>query len=140
MTAASLGASARASRYLSDSLATASPSVLLVMLYDRLVLDLSRAEQAQLAGDRELAHNNLMHAQEIVQELLNSLNQDAWEGGQGLAALYTWLLQELVAANLSGDAMRTASCRTETVEPLAEAWKQAALEQATGVAATSGVA
>ena len=130
-----------ASRYLGDSLSTASPAALLVMLYDRLLLDLQRAEQAQLAGDRETAHTNLLHAQAIVAELQASLDADAWEGGAGLMALYTWMLQELAAANVSGDAARTAACRTSTVEPLVEAWREAALEHLTnGSAAGRGVA
>ena len=127
-----------ASRYLGDSLSTASPAALLVMLYDRLVLDLQRAEQAQQVGDREVAHTNLMHAQEIVVELQNSLDVDAWDVGQNLMALYTWLLKELAAANLAGDASRTAVCRTETVEPLADAWRQAALEHLTAGTGTAG--
>ncbi|WP_369054508.1 flagellar export chaperone FliS [Kineococcus terrestris] len=130
-----------ANRYLGDSLATASPATLLVMLYDRLVLDLQRAEQAQRTGDRETAHHNLVHAQDILHELQSSLDVEAWEGGPGLRSLYTWLVKELVAANLSGDAERTATCRTETVEPLAEAWRQAALEHLAGApAAGHGVA
>ncbi|WP_432507170.1 flagellar export chaperone FliS [Kineococcus arenarius] len=128
MTSTTYGRRAPANRYLADSLSTASPAALLVMLYDRLVLDLQRAEQAQRDGDRETAHVNLVHAQDIVRELLSSLDVDKWEGGPGLRALYTWLLQELSTANISGDAERTAACRTTTVEPLAEVWRQAALE------------
>jgi flagellar secretion chaperone FliS len=60
-------------RYLAESITTASPAKLLVMLYDRLVLDLSRAEQALLARDRESASQQLMHAQDIVIELRTSL-------------------------------------------------------------------
>jgi len=37
-------------RYLADSVATASPAKLLVMLYDRLVLDLNRSEEALRVG------------------------------------------------------------------------------------------
>lgn len=140
MTTAMYGTPNRAGRYLSDSLATASPSVLLVMLYDRLILDLTRGEQALVAADRESAHNNLVHAQEIVRELLSSLELDQWDGAPALGALYTWLLKELMAANLAGDAERIATCRVETVEPLAEAWRQAALEHAAMVTPTNGVA
>ncbi len=67
------------------------------MLYDRLVLDLARGRQAQLDGDREAANEQLGHAQDIVAELLSSLDVDAWEGGPGLASLYRWLLRELDA-------------------------------------------
>ncbi|WP_380161793.1 flagellar export chaperone FliS [Kineococcus sp. R86509] len=130
-----------ASRYLGDSLSTASPAALLVMLYDRLVLDLQRAEDAQRAGDRQTAHTNLVHAQAIVAELQTSLDVEAWDGGPGLLALYTWLIQELAVANISGDADKTAACRTVTVEPLAEAWRTAALEHlSSGTGTQPGVA
>jgi flagellar protein FliS len=120
-----------ASRYADDSVATASPTRLLVMLYDRLVADLSRGEQAQRAGDRGEAATTLGHAQEIVAELLASLDQSAWDGGPRLAALYTWLLKELSGAIVSGDADRTAACR-QTVEPLRDAWAEAAAQPLVG--------
>jgi flagellar secretion chaperone FliS len=112
-------------RYLADSIATASPARLLVMLYDRLVLDLERGEQALLARDRAAASQQLLHAQDIVLELRTSLQVDAWAGAPGLASLYTFLLTELVRANVAGDAARVAACRG-LVEPLADAWRAAA--------------
>ncbi len=120
MSAASLRA-----RYLGDSVATASPQQVLVMLYDRLTLDLERAQVAVSDGDRPRVNEELQHAQAIVIELLSSLQVDAWEGGPRLAALYNWLLSELVQANLKMDANRIASCR-QVVEPLRDAWRQAA--------------
>ncbi|MBB2899677.1 flagellar protein FliS [Kineococcus radiotolerans] len=123
---------AQANRYLGDSLSTASPAALLVMLYDRLILDLKRAEEAQRTGERETAHINLIHAQDIVRELQVGLDPSVWDGGPGLMALYTWIVQELVAANLTGDADRTAAVRVDSVEPLAEAWRQAALDSLSG--------
>ncbi|MGI4896327.1 MAG: flagellar export chaperone FliS [Janthinobacterium lividum] len=141
MTAAMYGRRSTSNRYLADSLETASPTTLLVMLYDRLVLDLQRAEQAQRDGEREVAHDNLVHAQDIVCELQVNLNDELWDGAGDLQALYTWLVKELVVANVSGDAERTAACRTAVVEPLAEAWRQAALEHLGAVSGTGhGVA
>jgi flagellar protein FliS len=112
-------------RYMGDSVATASPQQLLVMLYDRLALDLERAEQALVDGNRETAHAQLMHAQEIVLELRASLNVEVWEGGPRLAALYAWVLGELIQANLKGDVRRVRDCR-KVVEPLRDAWREAA--------------
>jgi flagellar secretion chaperone FliS len=112
-------------RYASASVTTATPERLLVMLYDRLLLDLARAEEAQRTGDRRTAHTQLLHAQDIVTELLSSLRPQAWDGGPRLAAIYTWLLTELVEANVTGDAARTAACR-DAVQPLREAWAEAA--------------
>jgi flagellar secretion chaperone FliS len=124
-------------RYADDSVATASPTRLLVMLYDRLVLDLNRGEQAQRAGDRGTAASSLGHAQEIVAELLSSLDQNAWDGGPRLASVYTWLLKELSGSIVTDDADRTAACRA-CVEPLRDAWAQAASHASAGQPVLSG--
>jgi flagellar secretion chaperone FliS len=112
-------------RYLQDSINTASPGKLLLMLYDRLVLDLMQAEEALRGNNREMAHDKLTHAQEIVLELRTSLDVEAWSGGPGMAALYGYLLTELIGANIARDADRVTSCRT-LVEPLRDAWREAA--------------
>ena len=119
MSAASLRA-----RYMGDAVTTASPQRLLVMLYDRLALDLERALTALADGNRPAAGEQLQHAQEIVLELRSSLRVDAWEGAPRLAALYTWLISELVQANVKADRNRVASC-LQVVEPLRDAWRQA---------------
>ena len=118
---------AQRSRFVDDSITTASPARLLIMLYDRLVLDLVRAETAQECGDRTMASKQLMHAQEIVLELVCSLRTDEWEGAAGLASIYGFLHTELVQANVTADPERTQQCRL-LVEPLAEAWRAAALD------------
>jgi flagellar secretion chaperone FliS len=128
-----MSAAALRARYLGDTVATASPQQLLVMLYDRLALDLERAQGALLEGDRRAAGEQLVHAQEIVLELRSSLQVDVWEGGPRLAALYGWLHSELVQANVKGDRNRVASCR-QVVEPLRDAWRQAAASLATAPA------
>ncbi|HEY3438477.1 MAG TPA: flagellar export chaperone FliS [Actinotalea sp.] len=114
-------------RYLDDTVATASPARLLTMLYDRLVLDLKRAETEQRAGNRAGASSHLLHAQDIVSELASTLDVTAWDGARQLLSVYTFLLTELIGANVAGDADRTAACR-ELVEPLCDAWHQAAQE------------
>ncbi|WP_024286301.1 flagellar export chaperone FliS [Cellulomonas sp. KRMCY2] len=114
-------------RYLDDTVATASPAKLLTMLYDRLVLDLTRAETEQRAGDRGAAGPHLTHAQDILSELMSTLDVSAWDGARQLMSVYTFLLTELIGANVAGDPERTAACR-ELVEPLRDAWHQAAQE------------
>ena len=111
-------------RYLQDSVNTASPAKLLLMLYDRLILDLGRAEEALRAGEREVANAEVNHAQEIVIELRVSLDVEAWSGAPGLANLYGFLLTELIGANIAKDAGRIAACRG-LVEPLRDAWREA---------------
>ena len=120
-------------RYLRDSIDTASPGKLLVMLYDRLVLDLAQGEEALRAGDRDAAADRITHAQEIILELRTTLDLDAWAGAAGLAGLYGFLLTELIQANIKRDADKVASCRG-IVEPLRDAWRQAAALAITGPA------
>jgi flagellar protein FliS len=111
-------------RYLGDTVSTASPGRLLVMLYERLVLDLSQAETAMHGGDRGLANDRLVHAQDIIMELRTTLDLSAWDGAAGLARIYAFLLGELIAANVHADVDRVVSCR-ELIEPLLDAWRQA---------------
>ena len=120
-----MSAASLRSRYLSDAVATSSPQQILVMLYDRLALDLERAQKAVAAGERAVANEQLQHAQAIVMELMSSLQVDAWEGGPRLAALYNWLITELVQANVKQDTNRISACR-QVVEPLRDAWRSAA--------------
>src|SRR3954454_8643764 len=110
-------------RYLGDAVTTASPQRLLVMLYDRLALDLDRAHSALGAGGKETSNQPLHHPEEIAMELPSSLAVAAWDGGPRLAALYTWLLTELITANVKGDVRRVADCR-KIVEPLRDAWRE----------------
>ncbi|MBG0818568.1 flagellar export chaperone FliS [Planomonospora sp. ID82291] len=120
-------------RYMADAVTTASPGKLLVMLYDRLVLDLVKAEEAIGRHDRETASAQLQHAQEIVIELRSSLRMDAWDGARGLSEVYGFLLTQLIQANVRFDAAQVASCRA-LVEPLCDAWRAAASEVSTGAA------
>jgi flagellar protein FliS len=115
--------------YMDASVATASPARLLVMLYERLVLDVRMALQAQQKGDHQEAHHQLVHAQDIILELRASLDVDAWEGGPGLASIYDFLHVQLIRANIKRDAATTESCLL-LVEDLCATWREAALAAA----------
>ncbi len=118
-------ATARTNPYLRDSVGTASPGRLLVMLYDRLALDLDRATAACERGVVETAHEALVHAQEIVAELHATLDVDTWPAAQNLRSVYEFLIEELSVANVEKDAARVAACR-RIVAPLHAAWREAA--------------
>ena len=111
--------------YLAASVSTATPAQLLVMLCERLVLDVQRATDAMRRGEPSQAHEPLLHAQEIVLELNASLKVDAWEGASGLAALYDYLHSELVRANMSKDLGVAGFC-LQMVTVLRDTWRDAA--------------
>ena len=120
-----------AQNYVNQSVATASPERLLIMLLDRLVLDVQRAIQNQEAGDHLAANPQLIHAQEIVLELRSSLQLDVWDGAAQLASIYDWLYSQLIKANTSRDVAITKDCLS-IIDPLAETWRQAALLSVAG--------
>jgi len=111
-------------RYLGDSVSTASPQRLVVMLYDGLVQDLQLAQQGIARGDVALVHTRLVRAQAIVTELQSSLNLEGWDGARGLDKLYTYLLELLVDANVRKDA-EPVDQALAVVTPLQDAWRQA---------------
>jgi flagellar protein FliS len=127
-------------RYAADAIMSASPTRLLTMLYDRLLLDLNRAEQAHATSSWAVASTNLLHAQDIITELQSSLKVDAWDGGERLMALYTYVSGALIAANVQRDTARIRESIT-LLEPLRQAWHEAAgqLTASQPAAATSGM-
>jgi flagellar protein FliS len=134
-----MNASMIRNRYVGDSVGTASPARLVTMLYDRLVRDLTTGEAALAAADLEGGNNALIHAQEIVWELAAGLDPAKWSGGPALASLYQFILAELLDANVKKDAAKVTSVR-ELVEPLRDAWHQAAeLAAATGAGTFAAV-
>ena len=120
---------ALARRYGTDSVTTASPARLVVMLYDRLLRDLRTAGAALQDRQVEASHRALIHAQEVLAELSSGLDLTIWPEGESLARLYVYLQEQLVQANVHKDPARVATC-LEIVEPLREAWSEALLASA----------
>lgn len=112
--------------YVDASIATASPTRLLVMLFDRLVLDVQRGLDAQIAGDFEETHKQLTHAQDIVMELQVSLRPEEFKGGYELSALYGYLHRQLVMANVRKSTTITDDVLI-LVTDLCDIWRRAAL-------------
>lgn len=107
-------------RYLRDRVLTATPAQRVVMLYDRLGLDLT---QAEAAADAIAAGAHISHAMQIVAELSTSLNVAAGGPAENLASIYSFLLRELVAAR-GGELDRLPAVRT-IVTDLRDAWAKA---------------
>lgn len=113
------------SRYVTDAVVTVGPARLLTMLYDRLLLDVDRAAESLSAGDRAAGAGYLQHAQDIVAELMSSLDERVWDGGAPLMEIYRYLFTALVDAAVQADVDRVAECRG-VIEPLRDAWHEAA--------------
>lgn len=133
------GAKAQRNRYGQDAVLSATPVQLLTMLYDRLMLDLGRAEAAQLESRWPDAGASLVHAQSIVAELTSSLKPDVWDGAESLRGLYTYVLTALMNANIQRDIERTREC-IGLLEPLRQAWHEAATQLPAAAAQTASAA
>ena len=112
-------------KYVRDSVQTMSPGRMIIALYDRVILDLDRAEAAIGATDIYGAHTALMHAQEIIDELYTTLDVTRWPAGAKLLDIYRTVANELIAANITKDVERVRTCRV-LLTPLREAWRDAA--------------
>lgn len=124
MTATALRSS-QLSQYNTDAILSAPPARLLTMLYDRLLLDLGRAQFAQETQNWPVATENLLHAQAIVTELAATLKGDTWDGAQNLLDIYNYTLQAMIGANIHHDVERTKEC-IALLEPLRQTWHEAA--------------
>lgn len=108
-----------------DAILNASPVKLLTMLYDRLLLDLGRAETAQQGGNWAVAGTNLIHAQEIITELSTSLDLKSWDGAESLLGIYNYVSTALTTSHISRDPAVTREA-IDLLEPLCQGWHDAA--------------
>jgi flagellar protein FliS len=125
------------SEYVEQAVLSATPVQLVTMLYDRLLLDLARAERAQVGQEWATASEQLLHAQAILAELTSSLRVDVWDGGEGLLALYGYTSTALVNANVHRDVALTREV-TGLLEPLRQAWHEAATSLGGGAVGDAG--
>jgi flagellar protein FliS len=112
------------STYKSTHVETASKEKILLMLYDELISTVREARDALEDADKQNAHDNLLHAQEIVTELLSTLDMDV--GGDiadELYSLYDYVLHNLIQANVENEPSRLNDV-LPVVEDLQEAWDE----------------
>ncbi|MDR0951711.1 MAG: flagellar export chaperone FliS [Oscillospiraceae bacterium] len=115
--------------YLKQTILTASPMELIVMLYDALRKNLLLAQRNIHKKAPAEAHLNLIKAQEIVTELMRSLDM-SFEISANLMNLYEFMIEHLAEANMKKDADLVAEV-ADLVTELRDAWKQVCETQKT---------
>lgn len=111
--------------YQSQAVLTADPARLVSMLYERVLVALARSEHAQVDGDAETLHTELVRAQDIIAELHGSLDHDSGDPiARHLASLYEFCLDILVRANMTKDLSSLDAVR-KTIGGLRESWDEA---------------
>lgn len=108
--------------YRKQGVLTASPMELILMLYEGLRKDLLQAQMAIKNKNLQIAHNKLMNAQDIVTELVNSLDFK-YSISNELFSLYDYILKSLQQINIKKDPEGIPPL-LEIVESLKDAWQQ----------------
>jgi len=89
--------------YASNQVNTASRGRLLLILYDGALKFLKLAKAAMEQKDIPRANENMIKAENIIVELMQTLNFDAGEIAHSLYSLYDYIYREMVDANIHKD-------------------------------------
>lgn len=110
-------------QYKKNQIETASPKQLVVLLYEGAVKYIRLAELATEQGHMDKVNTHLIKAQDIVTELMSSLNHQNGENtiASELETLYSYILNQLIQANLQKDSEKMSAMRHLMTE-LKEAW------------------
>lgn len=124
--------------YQTQSVATAGPAQLVLMLFDRAIVAIARASHAAGEDGRpptiETVNHELQRAQDILTELRVALDHE--QGGEiaaNLDALYDFCIDRLVGANISKDLTGLGPV-TRTIQGLRDAWDEACCKIPVGAA------
>jgi flagellar protein FliS len=109
--------------YKTNALTTASPGELTLMLYDGCLKFIGLAKQAMTENQVEERNNNIQKAQDIVLELMATLNMDV-EVAQSMMPLYEFVHRRLLEANIRQD-MESLKEAEGIMTEFRDAWKEA---------------
>jgi flagellar protein FliS len=108
--------------YQQNAINTASPGELTLMLYNGCLKFIHIAKLAITEKDVEKKNSNLQRAQNIIQELMVTLNTEL-EVSKNMMALYDYLYRRLIEANIKSDAAILEEVE-EFVTEFRDTWKQ----------------
>src|SRR5690606_33273857 len=111
------------SQYKQNSIMTASPQELTLMLYNGALKFIGQAKIYIEQKNVPKANDSILRTQAIIKELNITLNMD-YEVSKGLRSLYTYILDKLVDANISKD-IKHLDEAAEMVTELRDTWKEA---------------
>jgi flagellar protein FliS len=110
-------------QYKENSVYTASPEELTLMLYNGLVKFIMQARSGLESKDTEKAHSGIIKAQNILDYLQKALDKQ-YEVSSGLDMVYDYMIRRLVEANIKKDNEILAEV-LDFAKELRETWSQA---------------
>src|SRR5690554_763030 len=88
--------------YKMNSILTASPEELTLMLYNGLVKFIMKAQKAIEDKDIQNAHDSIIRAEKIIEEFQATLDMQ-YDLSKGLAMMYDYMHDRLIDANMKKD-------------------------------------
>lgn len=101
----------------------ATKGKIVVLLFEGTIKFLRIAMKAIDENNIQDAHNNIIKAENILYELMSTLNMDAGEIASNLMKLYDFMIWQLVEANKDKDKAKIQSV-IDLLIPLCDAWKE----------------
>lgn len=109
--------------YVENGVLTANPAELTLMLYDGCIKFLKQARLFIDRNDINKAHNAFVRAQDIITELVNSLNM-GYGISENLVSIYEYMLNQIINANVEKNAALTEPV-IELLVDLRDTWQKA---------------
>ncbi len=117
--------------YKDTEIQTANQGKLIVMLYDGAIRFLRVAQDNLNPRTYDVANTNIIKAQDIITELMLSLNMEGGEVAQNLFNLYAYMKKRLLEANMAKDSAVIDEV-IKLIEPLKSAWEEVLGREGTG--------
>lgn len=114
-------------KYQQNQVETASPAKLLLMLYNGALRFVKAAREGIREKDMEKANHNIGKAQDIVVELMTSLDMEQGEISRNLYSLYDFVNTRLLEANIKKDE-NILSEAENILQELRDTWQEASLK------------
>ncbi|MBE3519456.1 MAG: flagellar export chaperone FliS [Firmicutes bacterium] len=111
--------------YAQSRVSTASPSELVLMMYDAAIKNMKAASEYIAKKDFSAANVAITRAEDIVEELRSSLNVDAGEVALALDSIYDYVYRSLIMSNVKKDAEILSAC-IKVLEQIRGAWAELA--------------
>ncbi|WP_404322641.1 flagellar export chaperone FliS [Cytobacillus firmus] len=108
--------------YQQNSVNTASPGELTLMLYNGCLKFIHQAKKAIEEKNIEMKNTNIQKAQSIIQELMVTLNMDI-EVSKNIMSLYDFMNRSLMEANIKNDVSILAEVEGLVTE-FRDTWKE----------------
>ncbi|MDQ0339920.1 flagellar protein FliS [Caldalkalibacillus uzonensis] len=108
--------------YKHNAVQTASPGELTLMLYNGCLNFIKQARHAMAENNIQDKNTNIQKAQDIIRELMVTLNTD-YEVAKSMLRMYDYMLQRLIEANIKNDPAALDEV-AEYVTQFRDTWKE----------------